>query len=344
MAFLEIRRENIAENTQKVLSLASREGMGLSVVTKFCLSDAFMLDLLAENGISSIAEANMASFSRAECSRLNLKTGVIKTRLSDINTIHGGGFVPYVLYVSDEVLLRAVAALPGNKKPRVFLIAEIGDFRDGFYLDDMRGVLERNPNANICGISANFGCLSGKMPTIEQIAEIRRTADDLRLSEVSIGGTVVYALLKSGAFKGLATQVRMGEALFFGYDSSSGTPLEGLKRGAFTLYGEILEIREKDVVPPSGGGLNAFGGSPAPRPYGRRRCAVMDFGALVSLSGDLVPLDPDVVFCGQTYDFTVADITNSTESYYTGGFMPFCAEYAACARAFMNPFVEKHYV
>jgi predicted amino acid racemase len=56
---------------------------------------------------------------------------------------------------------------------------------------------------------------------------------------------------------------------------------------------------------------------------------------------DLTPLDPAVEFAGQTYDFTVLDITDSRERYETGGFIPFRAMYAASARAFLNPYIER---
>ncbi|MDR1257063.1 MAG: hypothetical protein LBJ86_04895, partial [Spirochaetaceae bacterium] len=133
----------------------------------------------------------------------------------------------------------------------------------------------------------------------------------------------------------------MGEGIFLGYDSSSGRPLKGFNRDAFTLYGEIIEIREKTILPVEGAGHTAFGGDAAKRKTGLRRCAVLDFGLLGASMYDLEPLDRAVETAGQTYDFTIADITESRENYKTGGLIPFRAMYAASARAFLNPYIKR---
>jgi predicted amino acid racemase len=56
---------------------------------------------------------------------------------------------------------------------------------------------------------------------------------------------------------------------------------------------------------------------------------------------DLEPLDQGIITAGQTYDFTIADITGSRERYRTGGYIPFRAMYSAAARAFINPYVKR---
>ncbi|MDR0383308.1 MAG: hypothetical protein LBH50_04915, partial [Spirochaetaceae bacterium] len=208
-------------------------------------------------------------------------------------------------------------------------------------------IARRYGKARIAGIAANFGCLSGKMPDIPVIRRLFDTAaampceNGLPTPIVSIGGTVAYNLFASGALNGAASELRMGEGIFLGYDSSSGCPLEGFNRDAFTLYGEIIEIREKTIASVEGAGHTAFGGDAAPRKTGRRRCAVLDFGLLVASMYDLEPLDKAVETAGQTYDFTIADITESRETYRTGGFIPFRVMYAASARAFLNPYVRR---
>jgi predicted amino acid racemase len=134
----------------------------------------------------------------------------------------------------------------------------------------------------------------------------------------------------------------MGEGIFFGFDTSGGAEIPGFERGAFTLFMEIVEIREKIIVAPNEqGGKTALGGEPLPQKTGKRRRAVLDTGALAAPLHDLRPVDPNITLAGQTYDFTVVDITDSSEPYATGGFIAFTAEYAASARAMLNCFVNK---
>ncbi|MDR3356229.1 MAG: hypothetical protein LBO04_03475 [Spirochaetaceae bacterium] len=349
MSYIEVNGNTIIENLKKVLDTCQKEAVSLTVVTKFFTSDPSVVRLLRENGVTSIADTNPSNFERPglvppeACGR-----SLIKTTLEYIRRIPG--IAPACraqrLFVSDEVLLDAVEALGENLRPQTVLVAEAGDLRDGFYVEDIPAVAERHRAAGICGLSANFGCLSGKMPDAATVRELAACAAALppggnAAPTVSVGGTVAYPLLKSGALSGAVTELRMGEGIFFGYDSSSGLPLEGFGRDAFTLYGEIVEIREKQIAPVKDAGHTATGGEAAPRKTGRRLCAVLDFGLLGASMYDIAPLEPGVELAGQTYDFTIADITESRVPHRTGGLIPFRAIYASAARAFLNPYIGR---
>jgi predicted amino acid racemase len=351
VSYIEANGNTIIENLNQVMDVCRKQAVSLTVVTKFFTSDPGMVRLLCENGVDSIADTNAANFARSDLVPPGrCKRSLIKTTLKYIRRIPGLAPAHRAdrIFVSDETLLAAVESLPESLRPETVLVAEAGDLRDGFYMEDIPAVAARYRNARICGLSANLGCLSGKMPDAATVRKLAGCAAALPQDRnrnvpptVSVGGTVVYKLLESGALTGAATELRMGEGIFFGYDSSSALTLEGFGRGAFTLYGEIVEIREKMIAPVKNAGHTAFGGVAAPRKSGRRRCAVLDFGLLGASMYDIKPLDGGVETAGQTYDFTVADITESGENYRTGGFIPFRVMYAAAARLFLNPYIER---
>ncbi|MDR0663742.1 MAG: hypothetical protein LBF80_06680, partial [Spirochaetaceae bacterium] len=344
MSYIEVNGNIITQNLHRVFDTCKKRDISLTVVTKFFTSDPGLVSLLHENGVDSIADTNITNFGQSGFEKLTgCKKSLIKTGLRDIQGIPA--LPPFAraerLFVSDEAMLAAVEALPENQRPETVLIAEAGDLRDGFYMEDIPEIAARYRNARIVGIAANFGCLSGKMPNaacIVKLSDCARAMPGCSLPVVSIGGTVVYTLLESGALDKMATELRMGEGIFFGWDSSSGAALKGFDNDAFTFYGEIIEIREKLISPVEGAGHTAFGGQAAPRKEGRRLCAVLNFGALSASMYDLEPLDKGITTAGQTYDFTIADITGSGERYRTGGYIPFRAMYAAAARAFLNPY------
>jgi predicted amino acid racemase len=349
--YIEINSNSILENLERVREVCRKQSVALTVVTKFFTSDTALVRLLYENGVDSIADTNIENF--AQKGLPPLKKTLIKTSLSGIRSLSGlaPASRPQRLFISDEALLEAAGDFVEEAEDgavETVLVAEAGDLRDGFYMEDIPAVAARYGKARIAGVAANFGCLSGKMPDVpvirrlfESAAAIPPVGASTVPPIVSIGGTVAYNLLASGALSGMVTELRMGEGIFFGWDSSSSAPLEGFKRDAFTLYGEIVEIREKTVEPVEGAGYTAFGGEAAPRKRGRRLCAVLDFGLLGGSMYDLEPLDRNVEAAGQTYDFTVLDITESAEGYKTGGFVPFRAMYAASARAFLNPYIKR---
>jgi predicted amino acid racemase len=349
--YIEINFNKIAENLDRAVEICKKRSVALTVVTKFFTSDPGLMRALSEKGVDSVADTNIANFAQKGFPA-GLKKTLIKTSLSDIRTLPALAPErrPCRLFVSDEALLEAVEALPEDAKPQTVLAAEAGDLREGFYIEDIPSIAKRYRGARIAGVAANFGCLSGKMPDIPVIRRLWDAAAAMPRAEgdappiVSIGGTVAYCLLASGTLNGVISELRMGEGIFMGYDSSSGRPLEDFNQDAFTLYGEIIEIREKTIAPVEGAGHTAFGGKAAPRKTGLRRCAVLDFGLLGAPERELEPLDKAVETAGQTYDFTIADITESGENYKTGGFIPFRAMYAASARAFLNPYVKRYLI
>jgi predicted amino acid racemase len=347
MSYIEVNGNIIIQNLNRVLDVCKKHSVSLTVVTKFFTSDISIVGLLHENGVDSIADTNITNFSGNGFKKLvRCKKSLIKTGLSGIQGIPA--LPPFAradrLFVSDEALLAAVESLPENLRPETVLIAEAGDLRDGFYMEAIPETAARYRNARIIGAAANFGCLSGKMPEAAVILRLLDCARAMPVSRppfVSVGGTVVYPLLESGALDKADAELRMGEGIFFGWDSSSGSALKGFDNNGFTLYGEIIEIREKLIAPIQGAGHTAFGGRAAPRKLGRRLCAVLNFGALAASMDDLEPLDQGITTAGQTYDFTIADITESHEQYRTGGYIPFRAMYAAAARAFLNPYIKR---
>jgi predicted amino acid racemase len=353
MAYIEITSSAFLENLEKVQECCKRQFMNLTVVTKFCLSDPRIIALLYGAGVHSIADANMVDFaSLPSCLAEKLSKSLIKTRLTDIRTIPSlpPQTRPSKVFVSDEVLIEAIAELPESQRPYTVLIVELGDLRDGFYPADIPSVLTAYPTVPFVGLSANFGCLSGKMPDLKSIEVLSRCAQEFPCRNggplVSIGGTVCWPLIESGKIESMATEFRIGEGIFFGYNSSASEPIEGFRHDVFTLYGEIVEVRDKLITKIKYAGHTALGEAKTPkRKQGNRRCAVLDFGILGASMKDLEPLDRGIEIVGQTFDFTIVDITeasaSTSASFRTGRHIPFRAMYAASSQALINPFIEK---
>jgi predicted amino acid racemase len=356
MACIRIKLSAIQENLVKTQELALRNSLELMVVTKSCCSEKAIVKLLCDNDVSSIADSNMANFAALppELSGRCTKT-VIKTRLSDIRAIPSLSEAarPQRIFVSDEALVKAAAELsaelPAGQRPKITLIMELGDYRDGFYPEDLSGIIKTYPDLRYDGVSANFACLSGKMPDPESLRILRACAETIPArygtAKMSVGGTVLYSLLEKNALPeftgGIAAEFRIGEGLFFGCDPSSGAPLPAFRRDPFTLCGEIVEIRKKDIKPIENPGHTTMGGEAPKRKMGKRLCAVLDFGMLGAHMKDLKPLDGGAEIVGQTFDFTVVDITESAGHYTTGELFPFITGYAAASQAMLNPYVAR---
>lgn len=351
MAKLYLKIVQLIENVVRIKKILESNKIELNLVTKFCLSDSRILNPILEKGlIKGIADSNAVNFASLPKNLSGqYSRSLIKTRISDIKSLPDMAEYarPTRLFVSDESLLKCIQELPDNINPEIVLIIENGDRKEGFFPDRIPEILEKYSDLNIKGISTNFSCLSGILPTIDNIKDLSRLAEFVankikKPQFLSVGGTVVYDLLKAGLLKGYVQEVRMGEGIFFAYDSSSGKPIPELLGNNFLLEGEILEICSKEIFPSdNNAGFTAIGEKSCVKTkVGIRKRAVLDFGILVASFNNLTPSDTAVYDVGQTFDFSVVDITDSDSCYTTGGFISFIPNYGAVSQAMINPFVD----
>lgn len=359
MAELRVLKNAVKHNYKLMNSLCLENDAQLNVVSKFCLSNPKIIDFLSsikDCPCTTISDSNMCNFALLnEDTARKLTKCVIKTRISDIQKIPS--LPPYArpdrIFVSDMLLLKEIEKLPENLQPEVVLIAETGDMKDGFLLPDIYEICKIMPKIRIIGVSVNFSCLSGILPdldTIKTLADLALKIQKLRHLEkpfLSVGGTVVHSIAEKGALKGLVQEIRSGEGIFFGYDSSGGQKLDGFCQKTIVLSGEILEVAEKDFSIQAGhkAGFSATGNS-APADEGQnltekgsRIRAVLDFGILGAVQKDLKPVDANIIFAGQTFDFTVADVTDSPHVYKAGERIDFITNYGSASFAMMNRYI-----
>ncbi len=349
MAVLEIKKSSILYNAELMKKNCHEWGVSLCGVTKCCCSKEEIATLFHDAGITDIADSNMENFTQLPPDLgKSIQKSLIKTRLSDIK--HIPTLPEYArpdrVFVSDEALLEALELLPQNICPEIVLIIEMGDFKEGFLSEQIPEILTTYSSLPITGVSANYACLSGNMPDSQSINLLRENASFIKTKDgtvplVSLGGTVMYPLLQNSIPQGVRIEFRSGEGILLGYDSSLHKELPGFRQDTFMLYGEIIEVREKDNALTEHTGLNALGECGKPRKPGKRLYAVLDFGILAASSKNLQAEDNGAEIVGQTFDFTVADISESSVKYKTGDMMAFIPSYGAVSFAMMNKYVKQ---
>lgn len=359
MAICKIYGNALKHNYGRMAELCRLNNAQLNIVSKFCLSNPSVIDFLygaKEFSRTVISDSNMENFCNLdEKLASSIIKCVIKTRMSDIRKIPSlkPCFRPDRLFVSDMAMLHAVEELPEEMRPEIVLIAETGDLKDGFLPDEILRIADNMPTLRVIGLSVNFSCLSGILPDIDTVKVLAGIAKQIQKKRgldkpfLSVGGTVVHVLVEEGSLNGLVQEIRSGEGIFFGYDSSGGMELKDFCHETISLEGEILEIADKDFALRQGhsAGFTATGDVSDKRiESGVRKRAVLDFGVLVANQKDLFSIDKNVVPAGQTFDFTVVDITDSTEKYATGQYIKFFTNYAAASFVMMNRYVPCSFI
>jgi predicted amino acid racemase len=331
---LKFNRSAILHNFSIIDGLCRAHGAELMVVTKAACSFLPLVELLAGAGARSVGDSNAACL--APLGGRGLARYLLKTPPSALS---GPPVAWDCAFVSHQTL-------PGDGP--VAVMVELGDGKDGVPLEELPSFLDDLAGSGrpVAGVAGCFSCLLGRRPDPESWAVLARAAVQARercgaaASLVSAGGTVALDDL-AGARRAGVTQLRVGEGLLLGWDSARPGPLAECRTDTLALDGEVLDVWDKTLPSPGGGGRDAFGRQPVAAPGGVTRRAVLDLGALAAPAAGLVPLDPGVAVVGQTFDFLVLELRGDARGLAPGDRVSFRPDYAALSQACINPLVGK---
>ncbi|HMK92919.1 MAG TPA: alanine racemase [Thermoleophilia bacterium] len=232
----------------------------------------------------------------------------------------------------------------------LLLAVDLGDRREGVLPDEAGAAARRLaglPGTSLAGISVNFACLSGQLPT----TELFRTAEDV-LDEVaaaaavddpllSLGGTCCVQCLE-GFEPRFRTELRSGGGPLYGYDFVSGAPVPGLDRFDPVLSAVVLEAFFKPPAPAGAGGRDAFGHVPETTlPDEPAWHALVAVGRRDCEFGGLRPLLDGAYLAGMTSDVCVLITPRELRP---GEVVDFALDYDALVRAVTSPFVTRRFV
>ena len=297
MTSLKINWKNIVSNYKKVKDMAIRNSLELVVITKlFDSKYSFIKKIFKNDNQISVGDCYIKNFVKLP---KEINKMLLLTRLSDIN--HNLNSCNTLL-VSDITVLEAISGLQLSKNIEIILSLELGDLRDGINPEDLFSFMTKSlklKNINIVGIGVNLGCLVGKVPNDKTFNILLDSYYDIKnklgfeFKKISIGGTVFYDFIESGKIPKEINHIRMGEAIFFGYNMSYQKKIPILQQDTFVFSSEIIEIYEKKIVPEDWE-YNAFGEKISSSVKGTRKRAVVDFGRLISETNAIFPKDKNI--------------------------------------------------
>ena len=203
-------------------------------------------------------------------------------------------------------------------------------------------------NIKIIGIGTNFNCYGGVLPDEEKIYELSEIAEkiekrfNIKLELISGGNSSSLYLLEKGDFSRV-NNLRIGEAIVLGRETAFGTKIKGCYEDAFTLEGEIIEIKDKPSMPRGRLGLNAFGENPRIEDLGIRRRAILALGRQDIDYRDIYPKNKRIRVIGASSDHLILDITESKVEYKLGDIISFDVGYGTLLRGMASQYIKKIY-
>lgn len=335
MIELEFRAQALEYNFITLKSRCDSRGVELMAVTKAIGSYPPVVEVFSRGGLKLIGDSNPS------CLEPLGGTGLRRTLLKTPPSVFQPGRRTW-----EEAYVSSPWDSPGSGE--VVVVLEAGDGKDGVPPEDAPRVLRalETQGCRVVGLGVNFSCLRGLLPTEDLWADLADTVASLRrefpgLKTVSAGGTVVAEWLDLPVVLPI-TQLRCGEGILLGRDSSRSGVIRGLRTDTAEIRGEILEVRDKVFSPHIPlQGQDAFGRIPDEKVGKAGRRAVLDLGALAAPAGDLEPLNEGVTILGQTYDFLVVELEGPAVSFRPGQSLRFRPGYGALSQGSLSPFVKK---
>ena len=350
---LAVDLDKITENARRVTELCNAHGIEALGVTKGFSAQPEIVSAMLRGGIEKLADARLENVIRLR--RHGFTQHVTLLRIPMLR--QAKRVVEYCdCSLNSEIeVIRALsaAALEQGKRHDIILMIEVGDMREGIVPSAAAALLRQTmplQGVRVVGIGTNMGCYGGILPTQRNLGFLAYMADALSaiaggpFAVVSGGGTSSLVVAKEGRMPSAINQVRVGEAILLGTDSTNGQSLDWLNQDAFLLRAEIVEQNRKPTVPIGEVGLDAFGNQPVFEDKGIRQRAIVALGRQdVPLDG-VFPCDPGVRILGASSDHMILDIEESAQSYRVGDMIELRLNYKGMLRACSSRYIPHVYL
>lgn len=331
MAYINIHLSKIKYNAFVLKQILNERGIQMVPVLKCAGGDSQIAQLFAQMGFEVVAESRL---NLIESKPQQLNYMIIKgTTPNEVPTLVNNAMMSIQ---TDLNVIRAIndEAKKQNKRHHILLMVDWKDGREGIltyetvhYLNEIIQL----ENIYLKGIAFNFMCHRPLPPTEEDISYIEQFLNSIKqetgLSFKTVsGGNSSMITLAMYHDLGMINELRVGEALFRGYETAHGHRLPILYEDTIELVGHITEIKPR---------LNMS----THQPYMQ---ALVDIGHLDTVVAELTPEDKKLKILGSSSDLLLIDLGDA-DGYQIGDAITFKLGYAAIAQSMHSKHLEKKY-
>ncbi len=342
----------LKRNAGVLLNACHVRGVTLAAVTKAVCADPVILSALAGAGVILMADSRVQNLAR-------VPDNIHRMLLRVADPFEAEEVVrcsEYSLQSGTEAIRALGAAARKLKRThQIVLMIDLGDLREGILYSDEARILEtageaaREEGLELAGVGTNLTCFGGILPDERNlglligIAEKIRKAFRIPLPIVSGGNSSSLHLLLEGRLPAGVNQLRIGESLLLGTDTSCGEPFPQLSQRVFTVSARLVEVQDKPSRPVGSTGPNAFGEPVSFPDLGPMRRGILAIGRQDTDPQSLFPLDQDIRVLGASSDHLIVDLTHA-KPYRVGDVLDFTPGYGALLKAYTSPYVRKTYI
>lgn len=347
---LEIDLDKIRYNTSQVVERCHRKGIEVIGVTKGFSAIHQIVSAMVEGGIDGLADSRMENIIELREKGFTQPMTLLRIpRLSNVLQV-----VQYTdTSINSEITVikaLAEAARQLHKIHQVILMVDVGDLREGVLQENVLGIAKQITSLKgikLVGLGTNMGCFGGILPSsnnlgvLVQLGHAIENQLGLEIEIISGGGTSSLLLIGNDEVPVGVNQLRIGEGILLGTDTTNNRKIRWLHQDAFLLRAEVIEVKSKPSMPTGTIGRDAFGNIPEFTDIGVRKRAIVSMGKQdVNIEG-LSPIVERLTILGASSDHMILDIEDSEHEINVGDEIAFSLAYSGLLSVSDSKYVGK---
>jgi ornithine racemase len=346
---IEISLSQIRHNAQVLTELYGRKGISLMGVSKAVLGDPAIALAMLEGGVKFIADSRLENIQRMRNAGVSAQFVLLRTALSHAESVVLSADISLNTEIETISALSHYATIH-HKAHQVILMVELGDLREGILPCDLSQFIQKIrlfPAIKIIGLGCNLACYGGIEPNYKKMNELSGLTDkmetefQLDLKIISGGNSANYKWYESVQAIGRVNNLRVGESILLGRETTNREAIPGLCTSAFRLIAEAIESKDKPSLPFGETCQDSFGNTPTFQDRGIHRRIILALGKQDTLISGLEP-EEDFEILGSSSDHTILDSKNC--DLKIGDEVGFNLDYGALLGAMTSPFIKKHFI
>ncbi|MCS4485950.1 alanine racemase [Staphylococcus americanisciuri] len=333
MGIINIHLSKIKYNAVLLQQMLHHRGIRMIPVTKCMAGDAKVHNMLRDLGFDLLAESRLKHIPNEQSLRKDFM--LIRGSLPEeaMQTVQ----CTRISLQTEMETIRALseAAVQQRTKHQLLLMVDWKDGREGVLTYEVvlyiRQIMKLKGIA-LRGLAFNFMCYRQMPPTEEDLPYMHRFIEavekdtGLHLQTIS-GGNSSMLTLAMYQDLGRINELRVGEAIFRGYETAYNMRLPQLYSDAITITGRILEIKPCLDLGTHQSYLQA----------------IVDVGQLDTAVNDMMPLDEQLSIVGYTSDVLLLNL-GLADYYQIGDKVTFNLGYDAIAHSMHSQQLVKNYI
>ncbi|MCD8910618.1 alanine/ornithine racemase family PLP-dependent enzyme [Staphylococcus gallinarum] len=333
MAQVKINLSKIQYNASVLQSIFTSHNIQFTPVIKCVGGDRRIVETLKDVGITHFADARIDNITKTvdeDISYTMIRTGN-QQELEDIVR-----FTEISVQTELETIRRINdIAAKQQVKHKILLMVDWKDAREGILTYDIVDYINKimkMHHVSIAGLAFNFMCFQSIVPTDLDIEMINQFVDSVEMEtqmrfRIVSGGnsSLIPQMLYTDL--GKINELRVGETLFRGVETTTNQPIASLYQDAIILETEIVEIKPRVNISTGKHYLQA----------------IVDIGSLDTYVAEIKPLHHQIKVLGATSDHVMLDLENH-DHYQVGDKIQFSLGYKALAHSMYMPNLAKTYI